>query len=130
MMERINHNRGTLNRTCRECGEKLIGRKDKKFCSDYCRTNYHNRIYQDAGRIRRKVHRILRNNQRILSELKTNGKSKVHRRQLVERGYKFGYLTNLFETQSGKKYKFCYDQGLLEQADGYYTLVVKQDYVD
>ena len=87
-------------------------------------------MYQDAGKIRRKVHKILSNNQRILAELNTNGKLKVHKRQLMERGYKFGYLTNVFETRSGKTYQFCYDQGMLELSDGYFTLVVKQDYVD
>lgn len=26
---------------CLKCGEHIEGRMDKKFCSDYCKSNYH-----------------------------------------------------------------------------------------
>ena len=29
--------------TCLECGEKIIGRSDKKFCNDACRNSYNNK---------------------------------------------------------------------------------------
>lgn len=34
-------------KTCLECGEKIIGRADKKFCSDQCRISYNNRVRGD-----------------------------------------------------------------------------------
>jgi len=36
-------------RNCPECGEKIIGRADKKFCSDQCRNSYNNRLNSDAS---------------------------------------------------------------------------------
>ena len=32
---------------CPECGEKIVGRTDKKFCSDGCRNTYNNRMNKD-----------------------------------------------------------------------------------
>ena len=29
---------------CLECGNELMGRIDKKFCSDGCRNAYHNKV--------------------------------------------------------------------------------------
>ena len=59
---------------CRECQEKLVGRRDQKFCCDYCRNTYNNRINEDANAVVRKINSILRKNRRILSKLNPNGK--------------------------------------------------------
>ena len=48
----------------------------------------------------------------------------------MERGFKFSYFTNIYETQAGKKYYFCYDQGYLELDNDWYALVVKKEYVE
>ena len=31
-----------MNNKCLHCGEKLIGRVDKRFCDDQCRNTWHN----------------------------------------------------------------------------------------
>jgi hypothetical protein len=36
-----------MNKVCLECGEKIVGREDKKFCSDGCRNAYNNKINKD-----------------------------------------------------------------------------------
>ncbi len=46
-------------RTCLECHEKIVGREDKKFCSDGCRNAYNNKMNKgcqtgDCHRIGRK----------------------------------------------------------------------------
>ena len=33
-----------MDKLCLECGDKLFGRIDKKFCSDACRNAYNNKI--------------------------------------------------------------------------------------
>ena len=38
-----------MNSTCPECGDKLKGRADKKFCSDACRNAYNNKLNSDAN---------------------------------------------------------------------------------
>ena len=35
-------------RKCLECGTVLKGRSDKKFCSDYCRNTYNNKVNRDS----------------------------------------------------------------------------------
>ncbi len=77
----------------------------------------------------RRVNRILRKNRKILLELNPNGKSKVHKNQLLEKGFNFHYFTNVYKTKKGHVYYFCYEQGYLPLDDYYFTLVVKQDYV-
>ena len=78
----------------------------------------------------RNVNNILRKNRRILEELNPNGKAKVHRDKLLERGFKFSYFTNLYRTKAGKTYHFCYDQGYLQLEDDFYALVIRQKYVE
>ena len=115
---------------CIECNEELKGRADKKFCSDYCRVEYNNRLNSDRNNYMRNVNNILRKNRRILQKLNPYGKSKAHRDLLREKGYKFNYFTNIYTTKSGKVYHFCYEQGMLEIDNGYFALVEKKEYVD
>ena len=78
----------------------------------------------------RNVNYILRKNRQILEELNPRGKTKIHKTQLLDQGYKFGYLTNLYTTKSGKVYHFCYEQGVLPLENDYYAIVKRQEYVD
>lgn len=117
-------------RKCPECGDPIIGRQDKKFCSAQCRSAYNNRINKDPNNFVRNINNILRKNRRILAELNPEGKAKVHRDKLMERGFKFSYFTNEYITKAGRVYRFCYDQGYIEFENGWLTLVVRQEYVE
>ena len=88
-----------ITRSCLECSEKLLGRKDQKFCCDYCRNSYNNKLNEDANKAVRNINRILRKNRRILSNLNPHGKSKVHLIQLAELGFNFHYFTNIYIRQ-------------------------------
>ncbi len=117
-------------KACLECGEKVFGRADKKFCSDQCRTSYNNKNNSDSSNFMRNVNNILRKNRRILAELNPNGKSKVSKTKLMDLGFKFSYFTNTYTTKNGNVYHFCYDQGYLELDNDMFALVVRQSYVD
>jgi hypothetical protein len=54
----------------------------------------------------------------------------VRREDLLDRGFKFSYYTNIYTTRGGNTYFFCYDQGYLPMEGGYLTLVVRQAYVE
>ena len=118
------------NKKCPECGDKILGRADKKFCSDQCRNTFNNRMKQDANNYIRNVNNIHRKNRRILADLNPKGKSKASRNKLVEKGFNFDYYTNSYTTKTGKTYYYCYEYGYLPIEDDYYFLVMKQDYVD
>jgi predicted nucleic acid-binding Zn ribbon protein len=66
-------------KTCLECGTKIIGRADKKFCSDQCRVAYNNKLNRDETAYVNNVMNLLRKNRRILLELNPTGKAKVNR---------------------------------------------------
>jgi hypothetical protein len=116
-------------RNCLECLQLLNGRKDQKFCSDYCRNVYNNRLNEDATNEMRKINRILRKNRKILEFFHQNGKTSVSVFHLSEQGFNFHYFTNVYKTQKGTNYYFCYDQGYTKLAEDKYILVRKKDYV-
>ncbi|MFT6244079.1 MAG: hypothetical protein ACJA1C_002102 [Crocinitomicaceae bacterium] len=116
-------------RTCQECSQRLSGRRDQKFCSDYCRNTYNNRLNEDSTKYIRRINNILRKNRRILSELNPDGKKTVDGITLAEEGFNFHYYTNVYTTKTGSTYFFCYEQGYLKMENDKYMLVLKQDYV-
>lgn len=116
-------------RKCLECGMKLSGRKDQKFCTDYCRNSFNNRLNEDSTNYVRRINNILRKNRRILEKLNPNGKRTVDAMLLAEEGFNFHYFTNTYQTQKGNTYFFCYEQGYSQLENNQYMLVQKQDYV-
>src|SRR5688572_28790809 len=117
----------TEEKVCLECGEKIKGRADKKFCSDQCRISYNNKLNSDETNYVRNVNNILRKNRRILMELNTTGKTRVSREKMNEKGFDFTYYTSTYTTKEGSHYKYCYEQGYLEVDKNYYLLVVKKE---
>jgi hypothetical protein len=117
------------NKNCPECGEKIIGRADKKFCSDQCRNTYNNRLNSDASNTVRNINNILRKNRRILQELnKQSGKTMVSKEALLTNGFNFTYHTHTYTTKKGDVYQFCYEQGYLYLEDKeLYLLVENRD---
>ncbi|GAA6766195.1 hypothetical protein [Flavobacterium johnsoniae] len=113
-------------RTCLECSEKLVGREDKKFCSDSCRNAYNNKINKDSNNYMRNVNNKLRKNYRILSELNIDGKSKATRDKMINKGFDFDFFTNILQTKTGNTYYFLYDQGYRSLDNDYYMLVKKE----
>lgn len=113
------------NRTCLECGEALKGRSDKKFCSDYCRNSYNNRVNRDSKNLIRNVNNRLRKNYRILSELNSSGKTKVTRSRLLEKNFDLSLFTSIYTTKSGNVYFYVYDQGYLELENDFFLLIRK-----
>jgi hypothetical protein len=114
-----------MNKTCLECGEKIVGREDKKFCSDGCRNSHNNKINKDSTNFMRNVNNKLRKNYRILSALNVDGKSKTTRTKLLSKGFDFEFFTNILNTKTGNTYYFLYDQGYLALENDYFMLVKK-----
>lgn len=113
-------------KACLECGEKIVGREDKKFCSDGCRNAYNNKINKDSTNYMRNINNKLRKNYRILSGLNVEGKSKTTKNKLLGKGFDFDYFTNILNTSTGNTYFFVYDQGYrLLETESY--MLVKKD---
>ncbi|MBM3164804.1 MAG: hypothetical protein FJZ80_05015 [Bacteroidetes bacterium] len=116
-------------RKCLECSEPLLGRKDQKFCSDYCRNAFNNRLNEDCNEVVRKVNRILRKNRRILSELLDKKQKACSLNALMEYGFNMNYHTGIYQTKKGDVYVFCYDLGYLKQENNRCVLVEKSSYL-
>jgi len=115
-----------MSKNCLECNEKIVGREDKKFCSDGCRNAYNNKINKDSNNYMRNVNNKLRKNYRILSEANTEGKSKITKTKLLSKGFDFDYFTNVLNTNTGNTYYFVYDQGYRFLENDFYMLVKKE----
>lgn len=102
-----------MERVCLDCGQALIGRADKKFCDDACRSNYNNRQASEETALLRRINTILKRNRRILEKLNPTGKAKVKRKLLANDGFHFDYVTSIYETAKGDQYRFCYEYGYL-----------------
>lgn len=114
-----------MERLCPECGEKIIGRSDKKFCSDACRNAYNNALNKDSKNLVRNINNRLRKNYRILEALNTKDKTKVKKETLAKHGFNFQFFTSQYVTQAGSIYKYVYDQGYLPLDNDWYLLVRK-----
>jgi len=110
---------------CIECEELFMGRSDKKFCSDYCRNAYNNKVNKDSKNLIRNINNRLRKNWRILEELNPNGKCIIPKNKLDIKGFDFNYITEVYTTKVGKVYCFCYDQGYSALENDIYMLVKK-----
>lgn len=118
-----------MERNCQDCGEKLVGRADKKFCNDQCRNNFNNKANSDNSLVVRNINSILRKNRKIMEELTQNneGKAKINGKKLVEKGFNFNYHTHIYNTKVGTVYHFCYEFGYLALDHDYYMIVKRSE---
>jgi len=112
-------------KNCLECGEKIVGREDKKFCSDGCRNAYNNKMNKDSTNLMRNINNKLRKNYRILADLNPEGKSKTTRSKLLGKGFDFEFFTSIYTTKTGNVYYFLYDQGYMAIENEGFVLVKK-----
>ncbi|HRN73837.1 MAG TPA: hypothetical protein PLM81_11960 [Ginsengibacter sp.] len=114
---------------CLFCGKPVRGRTDKKFCDDYCRNNYNNRLKSKTTNLVRNTNNALMKNRRVLESLLPEGEEmgKVHKEKLVEHGFHFKYITHLYTNKKGNTYFFCYDMGYLPLENDWYLLVKRKE---
>jgi predicted nucleic acid-binding Zn ribbon protein len=117
-------------RTCLECSTTVVGRTDKKFCSDACRNLYHYRQNNAPINYVRNVINTLRRNRRILEELSPDGKARVHRDKLLRKGFDFEHHTQVRSTKTGSAYVFCFEYGYMELPDQWYLLVRRDEFLE
>lgn len=113
---------------CAECDHLILGRVDKRFCSDQCRNAFNNRINRDVTSYVKNTNRSLRKNRRILMELNPGGKTKVAREKLLAKGFDFEHFTSTYTTREGVAYRYCYEQGYLPIDRDYFLLVIKKEF--
>lgn len=100
-----------MKRTCMVCEETLRGRLDQKFCSDFCRSNFHNDRYRLDNFHVKKINRVLMKNRRILKHLSSGDMEKIPVKALMSQGFHFDYCTHTEQTSNAGPIKWVYDFG-------------------
>ncbi|MDB5221696.1 MAG: hypothetical protein JWN83_363 [Chitinophagaceae bacterium] len=118
----------TKPRLCLNCEKPVKGRTDKKFCDDYCRNNYNNQLKSNTINLVRNVNNALGKNRRILEDM-LEGKEtiKMTKSKLLQKGFQFKYITQIFTNQKGSTYFYCYDFGYLPLENDWYLLVRQKE---
>lgn len=116
-------------RLCRQCGTTVLGRSDKKYCSDQCRAVFNNLRTSKEEKMMVMVNAVLRKNRSILKYINPKGNSTVRKEFLEELGFNFKYFTSIYTTKAGSQYCFCYDRGFMLLQNGKVLLVNYQDYM-
>ena len=116
----------TLQRHCLQCEKPLKGRIDKKFCDDYCRNAYNNKLSTEQNAVMRHINTVLKKNRKILQDVLPDNDttSKRPKSQLLKLGFRFQYHTHQYTTKKGDTYFYCYDYGYLP-LDNEWVLVVR-----
>ncbi len=119
-----------MKRSCLYCGHRVIGRIDKKFCSDSCRNTFNNELNQDLNNLMRTTHNQLRKNYRILRHIHLNStpkKKSLH--LLINKDFNFDLFTSTYKNKQGKTYYFIYDIGYLKLDQTSFIVVQKKSYL-
>lgn len=124
---------------CQQCGKKLTGRLDKKFCDDQCRNTFNNQNKRDDQQYIQEVNRLIRKNRRILKSLCPIGKATVRKEVLDTMQYDYRYFSSIYKSTQNQVYYVCYDYAFspIKQEDRETGLLInkalivqKQEYFD
>ena len=98
-----------MERICRECGANLLGRSDKKYCSEECKNSFNNRANWSDRAYRVKINAILSKNRRVLNTVLEEVGSVCPKEELLKRGFNFKYVTSI-QNISKKNIRYeCYN---------------------
>ena len=115
---------------CLQCGDKIVGRIDKKFCDAQCRNSYNNKIKRETEKQIIEINRILRKNRKILRQFNPEGKTTVRKEYLEKLDFDFRFHTHTYTTTNHNTYKFCYEYGYLElKEENKFLIINEQPYM-
>lgn len=121
----------TTLKKCLACDKTLRGRVDKKFCDDYCRSNYNNlqKATNKPDAYVKQVNNILLKNRKILAEVLTDKEemTKTTLDKLTQKGFIFKYHTHTYKNKKEQTYFFCYDYGYLPLSENWFLVVRRKE---
>lgn len=102
--------------TCLNCGAKIHGRSDKKFCGIDCKNAYNYTKRQETKSVTKIIDQLLHKNHHILSTLigTQRKRMKIDRLELEKMGFSFKYITGYYVNSQNKKYHYVYDFAWME----------------
>ncbi|MEW4925293.1 hypothetical protein [Algibacter sp. 2305UL17-15] len=114
-------------RKCKICSKRLVGRRDKLFCTVKCKNYYHVNLRRATAMAVKELDIILHRNRSILLEVM--GKNKVQynvqRVVLEKKKFRFKYHTHHHINSNGKTYHYVYDFAWMEFSNDKILIVRK-----
>ena len=122
-----------MKRKCLNCQEEIIGRSDKKYCNDYCKSNFnYEQNKKKENSLFKQIDLQLKLNRRLLRDFNRAGKSTIRKEKLEAAGFNPNYFTHFWKNSKGLVYLFCYEYGFLKLTENgrtKYVLVEWQPYM-
>lgn len=101
----------TIEKLCLECNTHLrYGRKDRKFCSQECRSSYHNKNNAIRNKDKKIHDNIMKKNYKIISSFYKGENIIIQKSSFDELGFQFNYFTTVYRSNKNIYY-FIYDIG-------------------
>lgn len=122
----MNFNR--MERKCKICKKKIVGRRDKIFCSIECKNYYHRRLREVTNKEAFEIDGFLKRNRSILLELlgKNKQQKKIYRNVLEKKNFRFKYHTHTYINSKGKTFHYIYDLAWMDFSDVEVLIVRKR----
>ncbi len=105
---------------CPICGNTIVGRSDKKFCSSKCKNKYHRPSKNLKGDQIKMVNTFLYQNFQIMESIFTDEKKDklmVPRILLDKMGFHYPYSTGCYVNNQKKIYRYIYNYAWMEFSD-------------
>ena len=122
-----------MEKKCLNCKEEIIGRSDKIYCNDYCKSNFnYEKNKRKENSLFKQIDLQLKKNRRLLRDFNRAGKSTVRKEKFDAAGFNPNYFTHFWKNKKGQVYLFCYEFGFLtltENGRTKYVLVEWQSYM-
>ena len=96
---------------CLSCGAPLVGRNDKRFCDDACRSGFHNKEGKEQNGCILRINKILKRNRKILIDHYNQNMPVVAIQKLLEHGFLIGFFTSIDILNKKEPIHYCYEYG-------------------
>jgi len=118
---------------CLSCNKEINGRRDKKYCDQYCKSHFHyERRKNDKMSLHFNIHQQLRLNRKILKSFNRAGKTTVRKSELHNLGFNPRIITHYWKTKESKVYLFVFEYGyqpIIQNGKHKYLLIKWQKYM-
>ena len=98
-------------RNCKMCKIGITGRRDKRFCSVRCKSDYHEKLTKVTLSASERIDKILHRNRSILLELmgKNEVQKKMPKIEFDKKKFNWTYITHYYVNTQKKTVHYVYD---------------------
>lgn len=111
-----------MRKNCLECSTPIIGRVDKKYCCNYCRSSANNKRNKTRNSSILKVNKVLKRNREILKGLYAKNQLEIEQEHLLLKGFVFNFFTGQ-KIIHQLKVNFCYDYAWANSKNGKVNII-------